>query len=465
MEDHTLKQTSLPFGRKLAYGLGDVGASCSNLFFASYFLVYCTNCLLIPAATASTILIAARVFDIVNDSWWGTWTDNKPNSPFGKYRKQMMTWIIPAIIFTCLMFGAPHSVIGTPMATVWATVMYFMWTFCFSAWNCAYTGLSAVITPDHRERGSAASLRMGLMMLSNIFIVDIITRFTAQYGENSPIGWLKAVIILSIAGVIICAITVLGSKEVITIEPKPKGERDGAVKNIMTCLKNKQFMICAVVSIAVGCAVNGRNGVMAYYFLYIKGDYTAISIFATVFSVGALFGGLLFPYVSDLLKSKGKACQAYAALGIIFTFGMYATAGNVHGIAWFVCVFLSYFGAFGLMTGFFGMTPDTADYGYHETGKYQIGVYSAMITFWHKMGFVIIQGTVGFFLSAAGFDAAVMDKPQPDAAQAVISWEFFWIPCVFLLLVIILMKFYKLDYATCQKIREENVEKYGEYVD
>lgn len=448
----------LPFGRKLSYGLGDVGASCSNLFFASYFLVYCTNCLQISAATASTILLAARVFDIVNDSWWGNWTDNAQNTKFGKYRKQMMLWIIPSFLFTGLMFGAPTGIVGTVWATVWATVMYFAWTFCFSGWNCAYTGLSAVITDDHRERGSAASLRMGLMMLSNIVIVDIITRYTGKYGESSPKGWLIAVIVLSIAGLVICAITVFGSKEVLRVEPKPKGERDGVIKNIVTCLHNKQFMLCAVVSIAVGCAVNGRNGVMAYYFIYISKDYTAIATFATCFSLGAMVGGLLFPYASDLLKSKGRACQVYAIIGIVFTFGMSAFSSNVHGIGWLGCTFMSYFGAFGLMTGFFGMTPDTAEWGYHETGKYQIGVYSAMITFWHKMGFCLVQGTVGFFLAAGGFDASVPN--QPLAAQNIIAWEFFWIPCIFLALVVILMAFYKLDYATCQRIREENVAKY-----
>ena len=460
--DISAAQGKLSFGRKIAYGLGDVGASCSNLMFASYFLVYCTNCLGIAASTASVILLAARVFDIVNDSWWGNWTDNKPNCEFGKYRKQMLTWIIPAIIFTCLMFSCPSGLAGSTVAVIWATVMYFAWTFCFSGWNCAYTGLSAVITPDHKERGSAASWRTGLMMLANIVIVAVVTDFTAKYGENSSTGWLWAVITLSIAGLIICAITVFGSKEVITVEPAPKGEQDGIIKNISTCLHNKQFMICAIVSIAVGVAVNGRNGVMAYYFIYITHDYTAISIFATTFCLGGMAGNFLFPYFANLLKSKGKACQLYAIIGIVFTFGMSACSGNVHGMPWFACTFMSYFGAFGMMAGFFGMTPDTADYGYQETGKYQIGVYSAMITFWHKMGFCLVQGTIGFILDAANFDAAA--EVQTDAAASVISWEFFWIPAIAMAIGCVLLCFYKLDYKTCQEIRENNVAKYGDYV-
>lgn len=117
--DISAAQGKLSFGRKIAYGLGDVGASCSNLMFASYFLVYCTNCLGIAASTASVILLAARVFDIVNDSWWGNWTDNKSNCEFGKYRKQMLTWIIPAIIFTCLMFSCPSGLAGSTVAVIW----------------------------------------------------------------------------------------------------------------------------------------------------------------------------------------------------------------------------------------------------------------------------------------------------------------------------------------------------------
>ncbi len=455
-------KTKLPFGRKLAYGLGDVGASCSNVIFASYFLVYCTNVLQISASMASIILMGARIFDIINDSWWGNWTDNKANCAFGKYRKQMIIWIIPAIILTCLMFGAPSSIKGTTLAIVYAAVIYFMWTFCFSGWNCAYTGLSAVITPDHKERGSAASWRMGLMMLSNIAIVAIVTHFTAIYGEDSSIGWRISIILLSIAGFIICLVTVLGSKEIITVAPVPKEERDGIFKNIATCLHNKQFMLVAIISIAVGVAVNGRNGVMSYYFIYIAHDYTAMSIFATVFCLGGMAGCLLFSYFSNLFKSKGRASQLYAIIGIIFTIGMYFTSYDVHGVLWFICVFFSYFGSFGLMSGFFSMTPDTADYGYKLTGKYQIGVYSAQITFWHKMGFCIIQGTVGFVLDAASFDAAA--DIQTQAAQNAILTEFFWIPVIALALCFVLLIFYKLDYKACQEIREENVANYGEYV-
>lgn len=308
--DISAAQGKLSFGRKIAYGLGDVGASCSNLMFASYFLVYCTNCLGIAASTASVILLAARVFDIVNDSWWGNWTDNKSNCEFGKYRKQMLTWIIPAIIFTCLMFSCPSGLAGSTVAVIWATVMYFAWTFCFSGWNCAYTGLSAVITPDHKERGSAASWRTGLMMLANIVIVAVVTDFTAKYGENSSTGWLWAVITLSIAGLIICAVTVFGSKEVISVEPAPKGEQDGIIKNISTCLHNKQFMICAIVSIAVGVAVNGRNGVMAYYFIYITHDYTAISIFATTFCLGGMAGNFLVPVLCKSAEEQREGMPA-----------------------------------------------------------------------------------------------------------------------------------------------------------
>lgn len=85
-----------------------------------------------------------------------------------------------------------------------------------------------------------------------------------------------------------------------------------------------------------------------------------------------------------------------------------------------------------------------------------------MITFWHKMGFCLVQGTIGFILDAANFDAAA--EVQTDAAASVISWEFFWIPAIAMAIGCVLLCFYKLDYKTCQEIRENNVAKYGDYV-
>ena len=456
------KEIKLPFGRGLAYSLGDFGGGCSNVMFASYFLIYSTNCLGIPAARASTVLILARIFDIVNDSWWGNWTDNAPNSKFGKYRKQMLTWLLPFVAVTFAFFNCPVAFLGTVKAEIWAYVFYFAWTFCYSAYNCAYMGLVSVITPSHKTRGSLSSWRTGFMMAGNIMIANIVTHFTGIYGENVSTGWRDATIILMIISLVVCTITVLGSKEIIQVEPKPKDQRDGIIKNIKTCLSNRQFMLCAVVSIAVGVAMNGRTGVMAYYFLYIAHDYMAMGTFATVFSLGALSGCLLFQFFANALKSKGKACQVYALLAIVSTVVMYFSASDINSTLWHVGTFLSFFGTFGLMAGFFGMTPDTADYGYNQTGNYQIGVYSAMITFWHKWGFVIIQGTMGFFLSAAGFNAAA--EMQTAATTSVINLEFFWLPCLFLFLVIVLMHFYKLDYKKCDEVRAENIAKYGEYV-
>ena len=75
----------LGIGKKLAYGLGDLGCGMSNGLIASFFLMYCTDTFGVGAGVVGTVMLLGRFWDMINDTWVGAWSDRSPVTAQGTF--------------------------------------------------------------------------------------------------------------------------------------------------------------------------------------------------------------------------------------------------------------------------------------------------------------------------------------------------------------------------------------------
>lgn len=99
--------TKLSFKEKLGYGLGDTASHFVWDMVGFWILIFYTDTFGISAAAAGTIMLIARVWDMVNDPLMGVISD-RTTSRWGKFRPYILFTAVPYAILAVLTL--PHLI-------------------------------------------------------------------------------------------------------------------------------------------------------------------------------------------------------------------------------------------------------------------------------------------------------------------------------------------------------------------
>ena len=101
--------TKLWIKEKVGYSLGDTASHFVWDMVGFWILIFYTDTFGISAAAAGTIMLIARVWDMVNDPLMGIISD-RTNSRWGKFRPYILFGAIPYAILAVLTFTTPASI-------------------------------------------------------------------------------------------------------------------------------------------------------------------------------------------------------------------------------------------------------------------------------------------------------------------------------------------------------------------
>ncbi|HUM71607.1 MAG TPA: MFS transporter, partial [Chloroflexota bacterium] len=146
MSDNT---PSLSIGRKLAYGVGDVGpALVATLqgFFLNAFLLDVAG---LPPQWAAAIFLIVKIWDSVNDPLIG-WLSDHTHTRWGRRRPWLLFGAVPFGIAWFLQWQVPDL---TTAGLFWYyLVVALLLDTGITAVNVPYTALTPEIAPDYNER-------------------------------------------------------------------------------------------------------------------------------------------------------------------------------------------------------------------------------------------------------------------------------------------------------------------------
>lgn len=458
-DEHTtgvvVKKLSL--AKKIIYGSGDFAQNLgSNALIASFFLLYCTNVVGIGSGVVGTLLLLGRLWDVVNDTWVGAWTD-RTNTRFGHYRPWMFAATVPLFVITILLFWA-HPEWGNMQKIIWIYVFYFAWAFAYTCVNIPYTAMTAVMSQDASDRGALGAFRMAGCQLAQITVGAVFLGAVAKFGAgNDAKGYLIATILVAIPSVLIMFICTTVSKEVV---PQPKTQEKVPIfKGVRLAFQNKQYIIILIGMFLGGFVTLGRMSIQSYYFLVVQDNLAKMSIYMIVTGITAVLGSIFSPYVTNAFKSKGMTIRVFAILAAVVTFIQFFGRFDGGALFWFGgCAYN--FCYFMLLSQIFGSTPDCAELGFLKSGSRMDGFYGAFASFWHKAGIALGSAMSGWVLAWIKYDptAAV----QADSVVPGLNFMMFIFPIIISVLMAIVFCFYKIDYQKSQEILMEIREKYGE---
>lgn len=407
---------------KLSFAVAAFGRSGIYTIMTMFYMVFLVDVVFQgmknAGVTASSIILAGRIFDAANDPIMGMIVD-RTRTKWGKMRPYLLFSPVPIAITTVLLFWAPgFASDGAKIA--YAAVTYILWGVMFTIQDVPFWGLSAVITPNEQERTSFLSTaRLGSTFGGILPSLLIPVLRNSTLGLKN--GYLVGATIFALLGAALSSLAFFNTKERVEQSEKTPSLKE----SVQMVAKNKVLLIVIMAAILGSTMVianisadyisnylilqNGNNGFVP------KG--TVLTTLTIAIGVGMVPAMAVFP----LLRKKFSLKQIYigsSLFGVIAHMACYLIfVGNVEHINLYllwVCLFFMGFplGIYNVIT--YALIADSVDYIEWKTGKRSEGVCFAFQTFLSKVTAGIAGVATGIVLDKGGYI-----EPDPTQLDAM----------------------------------------------
>lgn len=404
---------------KIGYALGDAAAGGITWKVMSIaFPLFFTNVFGLTVADTATLMLVARMFDVVTDPLMGALAD-RTRSRWGTYRPWLIYGALPlGIIFALLLYTPEFGPVGK---RIYAYTLYLLMMAVYTAVNVPYGSLLGVMTDDDNEKNEFSSYRM-----VGAYAMGFITLLSFPYLQKM-VGGSEAhqyAVVGALLGLLAAAMTLacgLLTKERL----KPVRAEKFSFRPFVDLFKNKPWMYLTLIGICTNFFNGFRYAVAGYLITYcLHGDVTVsgliinYTVFMTFGEVTCMIFGGLSPKFTRCIGSKRKAFVAAAVICIVFSIAFFFVPMDPAYI--WVMVALVILTSIGV--GFYSpllwsMYADVADYATEKNGTSSTGLIFSSGTMAQKFGTAISGSLVALLLGVAGF----ISGTNPETGETVIT--------------------------------------------
>lgn len=431
--------TKLSIKEKIGYGLGDTASHFVWDMVGFWILIFYTDTYGISAAVAGTIMLVARIWDMISDPIMGIIAD-RTNTRWGKFRPYILWMAVPYSVLAVMTFTTPD--LGQTGKIIYAGATYLLLMTVFTAINLPYSSLGAVMTSDSYERAGLNSYRFIFAFVGQFIVTGTALTLAMYFGDgDSAKGYQYTLILFSIVSFILFMITFKTTKE--RVQP-PKEQKQNLKEDLRNLFKNRPWVILFFVGIVSFVMFAMQNLSIAYYFKYYIGREENVQLFNIIGTV-ALIAGI--PFSKPLSKKFGKRNVYLASSllsGMFFILLYLPGADNIISI--YVLNILAKFTYAPAVPLLWTMLADTADYSEWKSGRRATGLVFSAATFAQKAGWGIGGALAGWMLALYNFTP---NAEQTETAITGIKMLVSIIPGILYMSCAILLYFYTIDHRTC----------------
>jgi GPH family glycoside/pentoside/hexuronide:cation symporter len=438
-------ETKLSIKEKIGYGLGDTASHFVWDMVGFWILIFYTDTFGISAAAAGTIMLIARIWDMVSDPVMGIIAD-RTNTRWGKFRPYILWMALPYSLLAILTFTTPDF--GQTGKIIYAGVTYLLLMTVFTAINLPYSSLGAVMTSDSYERAGLNSYRFIFAFIGQFIVTGTALSLALYFGQgDSAKGYQYTLTLFTIISFILFMITFKTTKE--RVEP-PKEQKQNLKEDIKNLFKNKPWVILFFVGIISFVMFAMQNLSIAYYFKYFIGNEENVQLFNVIGTV-ALIAGI--PFSKPLSKRFGKR-NVYLASSLLsgFFFILLYLPGTDNIVSIYMLNILAKFTYAPAVPLLWTMLADTADYSEWKSGRRATGLIFSAATFAQKAGWGIGGALAGWILALYKFTPNI---EQSASAITGIKLMISIFPGVLYMSCAILLFFYTIDHKTCLLMQKD----------
>lgn len=421
------------WGKRIGYGIGDLGCNLVFSTMASYLMVFYTDVFGITAAAAGTMMLVTKFIDAFTDTGMGLIVD-RTHSKWGQGRPYFVIGAVPFAVFTFLTFFIPD--LGSGGKLVWAYVTYCLLCTAYTVVNIPLNTIVPRLTSDIHERDILVSTRMICAMVGTAIVMSITEPLVRFFGNgNEARGYLVTMTIYGIAAMCIFFVTFASTKEVV---PPTISQKHSSLREDFKGLTG-QAWILFLLNLFYFSLYVVRSTTVIYYFKYNLGRTEWLSLVGILGILSGLPMLLLLPALEKKFSKRNLmffSIILYLAGDLLIFVGKNSAFCLLAGL---VITGLGIYGIFGLT---FAMQPDVIDYSEYKKNASVAGLIAAFQGFFVKGGMGFTSFVIGVFLKNGGYVANAVQTPK---ALSYIEICFIWIPVVLCTLIAVCTYFYKLD--------------------
>ena len=468
------------------FPLGTVGRDMMYNLVTNFLLTYILFTKGLSAAqlaAITAIMVAARVFDALNDPIMGNIIE-QTQTRWGKFKPWLVIGIILSSIVVSMVFST--DLVGWKFVILFG-VFYFCYSIAYTMHDISYWGMVPALSSDADARNqytSRATLFAGIGGTLAGIIIPMLTTGSNTIGGSASVAYKTVAIAICILAPAFLCFTVIGAEErrdPVTV----KKERAGLKKVVNTLVKNDQLRWIAVIfliqQVGNGIAVGGLGSTYIYFeYGYDGGLY---SLFSTVGMSATAFLMIFYPVISTKINRKPlmniMACISLVGFALMLLSKFIPGAG-------FLLVTAGYmFSNFGLYSYYLIMMIsiiNTVEYNELKTGERDEAIIASVRPFVTKMASaIIVMITTGSYILSdvtsytnqisdferAAATAAISEAEKLASIQEVVGkvddgQKFILLLCMTILPCILMLlsnylyqKKYKLDEAEYARICQE----------
>ena len=415
---------------KIGYALGDAAAGGITWKVMSIaFPLFFTNVFGLTIADTATLMLIARMFDVVTDPVMGSLAD-RTQSRWGTYRPWLIFGAVPlGLIFALLLYTPEFGPVGK---RIWAYTLYLLMMVVYTAVNVPYGSMLGVMTDNDYEKNQFSSFRM-----VGAYAMGFITLLSFPYlqklvggSEQHQYAVLGAFFgFIATLGTLACGLLTKERLKPVRAEKfslKPFGD---LFRNVAGYL----FEYCMHGNVTVGRLIINYTVFMTF------GELTCM-----------IFGGVS-PIFTKWIGTKRKAFMWAAVICVVTSIAFFFVPMDPAYIWILVGVVILTSIGIGLYSPLlWSMYADVADYATEKNGTSSTGLIFSSGTMAQKFGTAISGSLVALFLGFAGFvsgtdpvtDQTIVTITDPVAVNNMIWALFSIIPAVIAVIMIGLLYIY-----------------------
>ncbi len=416
---------------KVSYGLGDTGSNLIYAVVTTYLTFYFTDVYGIGAAAVGTLLLVARLVDMLDSPIFGILID-KTNTRWGKSRPWILWSCFPFTIVTILLFMGPE--LSASGKLVYAYIFYIASNVLYTAVNNPLTTLLPSLSSDVQERTVANTFRMFGGQFGGLLVNLALLPLVAFFGNgDQQKGFFHTMILFGAAGMVMFLITFFNTKE--RVQDRSGGKSLPLKESVKSIKGNMPWIAGVLLGVVffIMYVIKLSSGI--YYITY---NLDKPDLVATVNTLGSLtlIGIIFVPFLSKKYSKKtliisGMVINIVGQLIIHFSgqSTVFVLAGTVIGAI-----------GFGLPVGLlFALIADTVDYGEWKSGVRAQGLLASTASgIAIKLGSGLGGAIPAWLLAAGGY---VASQTQTSSALRMIEISFIWLPIILSVLSILILVF------------------------
>ncbi len=395
----------LSWGQKIGYGSGDFAFNLYWQGISLYLFYFYTDVLGLPNAMAGIIYAIGSFWDAGTDPIMGYLAD-RTRTRWGRYRPYLLFVPVPMAFGYMLLLYHPGDMSATSLGII-ALVGQLIFRLLFTMASTPYSSLMARMTSNSNDRAGMAGMRM-LFAYLGAFAVVAMAGSLLDSAESDGEAFMSLAVISGILATAVFWICFAVCRE--PVEDAADETRLTVRETFASLKQNTPFLIVfvAVVLMTTGTTVIGKT--ILYFFEYQMGDRNGAQIALMAFGLTGLVVIPFWTFVT-LKTSKrfvwmvGSFFLSLALLAFLFN---PADSQNI--------VILNYmaisFGAGAFAITFWGMLPDTVEYGEWKTGHRVESMVFGFATFAQKSAVALSALILGLLLDVIGYQAGMAQSEE-----------------------------------------------------